>query len=62
MGSGQDQYPSNAASGFKVQADTVDRKKYVDLQQFAAVLLPLPSTVFRADGISLGNAMENSGI
>ena len=34
---------------------------YVDLQQFAAVLLPLPSTVFHADGISLGNAMEISG-
>jgi hypothetical protein len=31
------------------------------LQQFAAVSLPLPSTVFQADGIFLGNAMEISG-
>jgi hypothetical protein len=34
---------------------------YVDLQQFAAFLFPLPSTVFHADGNSLGKALENSG-
>jgi hypothetical protein len=34
---------------------------YVDLQQFAAILLPVASTVFHTDGSFLGNAMENSG-
>jgi hypothetical protein len=31
------------------------------LQQLAAVLLPLPSTVFHAHGNFPGSAMENSG-
>ena len=34
---------------------------YVDLQQFAAVLLPLESAVFYPNGNSPGNTMENSG-
>jgi hypothetical protein len=34
---------------------------YVDLQQFAAVLLPLHSTVFHADGNFRGNTLENGG-
>jgi hypothetical protein len=34
---------------------------YVDLQQFAAVFFPLPSTVFPLMAISLGNTVENSG-
>jgi hypothetical protein len=34
---------------------------YVDLQQFAAVLLPAASAVFHTDGSFLGDAMENSG-
>jgi hypothetical protein len=34
---------------------------YVDLQQFAAVLLPLGSAIFYPNGNSLGNTMENSG-
>jgi hypothetical protein len=31
------------------------------LQQFAAILLPVASTVFHTDGSFLGNAMENGG-
>ena len=34
---------------------------YVDLQQFAAVLLPLESAIFYPNGNSPGNTMENSG-
>ena len=33
---------------------------YVDLQQFAAVLLPLESAIFYPNGNSPGNTMENS--
>jgi hypothetical protein len=40
------EYPRNATSDFKASADITNKKKYVDLQQFAAVLLPLPSSVF----------------
>jgi hypothetical protein len=31
------------------------------LQQFAAILFPVASTVFHTDGSFLGNAMENGG-
>jgi hypothetical protein len=34
---------------------------YVDLQQFAAVLLPRESVIFHPDGNSPGKYMENSG-
>ena len=34
---------------------------YVDLQQFAAVLLPLGSAIFYPNGNSLGKTLENSG-
>jgi hypothetical protein len=34
---------------------------YVDLQQFAAILLPPESAIFHPDGNFRGNTMENSG-
>jgi hypothetical protein len=34
---------------------------YVDVQQFAAILLPPESAIFYADGNLRGNTMENSG-
>jgi hypothetical protein len=34
---------------------------YVDLQQFAAILLPPESAIFYPDGNFRGNTMENSG-
>jgi hypothetical protein len=34
---------------------------YVDLQQFAAVLLPLESAIFYPDDNLQGNTMENRG-
>jgi hypothetical protein len=51
----------NATIDFKVSEDITKKNKYLDLQQFAAILLPLPSTVFHAEGNCLGNTMENSG-
>jgi hypothetical protein len=37
------EYPRNATSDFKAYADITDTEK---LRRFAAVLLPLPSSVF----------------
>jgi hypothetical protein len=52
------EYPRNATSDSKVSANITKTKR---VRRLAAVLLPLPSTVFHTDGSFLGNAMENSG-
>jgi hypothetical protein len=46
LASRAEEYPRNATSDFKASADIANKKKYVDLQQFAAVLLPPPSSLF----------------
>jgi hypothetical protein len=58
LASGVQQYPRNGTSDFKALADITNPKT---VRRLAAVSLPLPSTVFQADGIFLGNAMEISG-
>jgi hypothetical protein len=48
-------------SAYELQRIQLIQNVYVDLQQFAAILLPPESAIFYPDGNFLGNTMENSG-
>ena len=50
--------PQNATSDFKASADITTTKK---VRRLAAVLLPLPSSVFLPDQRFQGNTVENCG-
>jgi hypothetical protein len=45
----------------RLQGIQLTKKRYVDLQQFAAILLPPESAIFYPDGNLRGKTMENSG-